>query len=170
MPASPPSRSDEVERHPAEHGHVVAEPLGQRRGDPVATTGAEHLEPVVLARGGAVRAGQVAHVLDDPDHALVHHRGHRAGALGHLGGGLLRRRHHDHLGVRQVLAERDRDVAGAGRQVEEQDVEVAPVDVGEHLDEGPVEHRPAPGDDLVAPRLEHADRDHRDARTPSAPA
>ena len=63
-----------------------------------------------------------------------------------------------------------RDVAGAGRQVEEQHVEVAPVDVGEHLHERPVEHRAAPGDDLVAARLEHADRDHRDARRASGPA
>ena len=63
----------------------------------------------------------------------------------------------------QVLAERDRDVAGARRQVEQEHVEVAPVDVGEHLHERPVEHRAAPGDDLVAARLEHADRDHRDA-------
>src|ERR671921_711658 len=42
-------------------------------------------------------------------------------------------------------------------------IEVAPVDVGQHLDEGAVEHRAAPGDDLVATRLEHADRDDRDA-------
>ena len=63
----------------------------------------------------------------------------------------------------QVLAERDGHVAGARGQVEQEGVEVAPVDVGEHLDEGAVEHRAAPGDDLVAARLEHADRDHRDA-------
>ena len=44
-----------------------------------------------------------------------------------------------------------------GRQVEEQHVEVAPVDVGEHLHQRPVEHRAAPGDDLVAARLEHPD-------------
>ena len=66
--------------------------------------------------------------------------------------------------------ERDRDVAGAGREVEEEHVEVAPVDVGEHLDQRPVEHRAAPGDDLVAARLEHADRDHRDAAGRRAPA
>ena len=69
------------------------------------------------------------------------------------GGGLLRGRHDDHLGVGQVLAERDRDVAGAGREVEEQRVEVAPVDVAEHLHQRPVEHRASPGDDLVATGL-----------------
>src|SRR5207342_3360683 len=72
------------------------------------------------------------------------------------------RRDDDELGVGQVLAQRDRDVTGAGGQVEEQHVDVAPVDVGEHLDECPVEHRATPGHDLVATRLEHADRDHRD--------
>ena len=75
-----------------------------------------------------------------------------------------------HLGVRQVLAERDRHVAGARRQVEQQDVEVAPVDVGEHLHERPVEHRAAPGDDLVAARLEHADARSPRRRRASAPA
>ena len=80
------------------------------------------------------------------------------------------RRDHDDLGAGQVLAERDRDVAGAGREVEQEDVEVAPVDVGEHLDQRPVEHRAAPGDDLVAARLEHADRDHARRHWPSAPA
>ena len=65
--------------------------------------------------------------------------------------------------VRQVLADGDRHVAGAGREVEQQHVEVAPVDVAEHLHERTVEHRPAPGDDLVAARLEHADADHAEA-------
>ena len=151
-----------VERHLAEHGHVVPEPLRQRRRHPLAAAGAEDLEPVLDALLLAVRAGQVAHVLEDADDPLVHHRGHRAGALGHLGGGLLRGGHHDHLGAGQVLPEGDRDVAGAGRQVEQQHVEVAPVDVREHLHQGPVEHRPAPGDHLVATGLEHADRDDRD--------
>ncbi len=59
-----------------------------------------------------------------------------------------------------MLADGDRHVTGAGRQVEEQYVEIAPVDVGEHLHERAVEHRAAPGHDLVATGLEHADADH----------
>ena len=54
------------------------------------------------------------------------------------------------------LRDRDRDVAGAGRQVHEQDVEVAPVDVGEELLQRPVQHRPAPHDRGVV-LGEHAD-------------
>ena len=42
------------------------------------------------------------------------------------------------------LRDGDRDVAGAGRQVEQQDVEVAPVDVGEELLQRAVQHRAAP--------------------------
>ena len=73
-----------------------------------------------------------------------------AGSLGHLGGRDLRRGHDDDLGSRHQLGHRDRDVAGAGRQVEQQDVQVTPVDVGEELLQRPVQHRPAPHDGRVA--------------------
>ncbi len=56
------------------------------------------------------------------------------------------------------LRDRDGDVAGAGRQVHQQDVEVAPVDVGEELLQRAVQHRPAPHDRGVV-LGEHADRD-----------
>ena len=60
--------------------------------------------------------------------------------------GRLRRRHDHDLGARQQLAERDRDVAGAGGHVDDERVELAPVDVGEELLERAVQHRPAPHD------------------------
>lgn len=93
-----------------------------------------------------------------PHDRLVGLRGDRARTLGHLGGGLLRRGHDEDLRGRQQLGHRDRDVAGAGRQVHEEDVEVAPVDVGQELLQRPVEHRPAPHDGGVA-LGEHADGD-----------
>ena len=55
------------------------------------------------------------------------------GPLGHLGGRLLRGGDHQQLGVRDQLGSRDRDVAGARGKVEQQDVQVAPEDVGEEL-------------------------------------
>ena len=77
----------------------------------------------------------------------------RSTLCGHLGGaardllrGRLRRRDDHELRLRQQLGERHRDVAGAGRQVDEQEVELAPVDVLEELRERLVEHRPAPDD------------------------
>ena len=81
-----------------------------------------------------------------------------AGPLGHLGGRRLRGGDDEDLGVRDELGHRDRDVAGARGQVEQQDVEVAPEDVGEELLQRAVQHRPAPDDRLVAGD-EHADRD-----------
>ena len=66
------------------------------------------------------------------------------GAHGDLLGRGLRRRHDHDLGARQQLAERDGDVAGAGRHVDDERVELAPVDVGEELLERAVQHRPAP--------------------------
>ena len=58
----------------------------------------------------------------------------------------LRRRDDQELRLRQQLRERHRHVAGARRQVDEQEVELAPVDVLEELRERLVEHRPAPDD------------------------
>ena len=89
-----------------------------------------------------------------------------AGLAGHLGraprhrlGGRLRRGHEHQVGLRQQLAERDRDVAGAGRHVDHQVVELAPVDVGQELLERAVQHRPAPHDGGVV-LGEEPDRHH----------
>ena len=71
---------------------------------------------------------------------------HLRGALGDALRGRLRRRHERRLGARQQLPEREADVAGAGRHVDQQVVERAPVDVGEELLERAVQHRAAPHD------------------------
>ena len=62
----------------------------------------------------------------------------------------------------QQLGERHRHVAGARRQVDEQVVQLAPLDVLEELGEGLVEHRPAPDDGGVLVE-EEADRHDLDA-------
>ena len=67
------------------------------------------------------------------------------------------------LRLRQQLGERHRDVAGAGRQVDQQVVELAPVHVLEELADRLVQHRPAPGDRLVLLVEEELDRDRLDA-------
>ena len=69
------------------------------------------------------------------------------------------RRDDERLGAREELPERDRDVAGAGRHVDEERVELAPVDVGEELLERLVEHRAAPHDRPVV-LGEEPDRHH----------
>ena len=46
------------------------------------------------------------------------------------------------------LRQRQLGVAGAGRQIDDQIIELAPVDVGQELLRGTVHHRPAPDDGL----------------------
>src|SRR5699024_1210304 len=48
-------------------------------------------------------------------------------------------------------------IAGSRRQVEQQSIQIAPIDVAEHLDKRAVEHRPAPGHHLIFSWFEHAD-------------
>ena len=88
--------------------------------------------------------------------------GHRGGQAGHLLRGGLRRRDDVHLAPRQVLAEAERDVAGAGRHVDEEEVGLVPEHVGQELLERLVQHRAAP-DDGLALGHEVADRDAADA-------
>ena len=83
---------------------------------------------------------------------------HRRRQPGDLLGRRLRRGDDVHLAAGQVLAERDGDVAGARRHVDEQEVGVVPVDVGEELLERLVQHR-APPDHGLALGHEVADRD-----------
>ena len=93
--------------------------------------------------------GEAGHVLDharDLELDLVGHLGRAARDLLRRG---LRGRDDHELGLRQQLGERHRDVAGAGRQVDQEVVELAPGDVLEELRERLVEHRPAPHDGLV---------------------
>ena len=105
----------------------------------------------------ARRGREAGHVLDDARDLQAHLARHLGGAAGDLLRRRLRRRDDDELRLRQELRERHRDVAGAGRQVDEQVVELAPGDVLEELRQGLVQHRPAPHDGGVL-LYEEADR------------
>ena len=91
-------------------------------------------------------------------HGQVDLLGHRRGQAGHLLRRRLRRGDDVHLAARQVLAEAERDVAGAGRHVDEEEVGLVPEHVGEELLERLVQHRATP-DDGLALGHEVADRD-----------
>ena len=106
----------------------------------------------------AVVAGEPRHVLDHAADGEVDLRGHRRRQPGDLLGGRLRGRHDVHLAAGQVLAERDGDVAGARRHVDEEELGIVPEHVGEELLERLVQHRPAP-DHGLAVGHEVADRD-----------
>ena len=146
-PSSPPARSCGDERDLAEQRDLEA------LRELVATAVAEEL--VALA----VVAGEPGHVLDHALDRQVHLLGHERGPLRHLLRGRLGRGDDVDLGVRQELREGDRDVAGARREVDEQEVGVVPVDVGEELLERLVEHRTTPDDRLVL----LGEEAHRDA-------
>ena len=75
--------------------------------------------------------------------------GHLPRPLGHLPRGFLRGRDHEHLGAGQEPGHRDRNVAGPGGEVGEQEVQLAPVHVAEELLDGFVQHRPPPDDRLL---------------------
>ena len=140
VPASPPWRRAMLSGTLASSGTGCRLTLGEALGDERAAAGAEQLDHAV----GPREPGHVLDHADDPSGRSGARR--RPTALGDVGRGGLRGRHDDHLGVRQQLAERDRDVARAGRQVDEQHVEVAEVHVGEELLERAVQHRAAPRD------------------------
>ena len=147
-----------AERDGADRRHVVAERwrAGRRRRAPPPEPNGSKL--------AAVGQGGRRHRLDDPDDALAELAGQQAGADGDIGRRGLRGGHDEHFGVGQQVADRDGGVTGAGRHVDQEHVEVAEEDVGEELLDRAMQHRAAPGDDLVlgARAQEHADRDRLD--------
>ena len=118
-----------IERDAAEqrHADLVGEPLAAAR--------SEDLLP---------GADEVRHVLGDTDDAEAHLLCHSGRPHRDLLRGRLRGRHDEHLRPGQQLAERDRDVPRPGWHVDDERVQLAPVDVREKLFECPVEHRAAP--------------------------
>ncbi len=134
------------ERELAEQRHL--ELLGEQ----LAAARAEDL--VALA----VVAGEPRHVLDHAAHRQVDLGRHRRRQRSHLLCCRLWRRDDEHLTTREVLREREGDVAGAGRHVDEEEVGLVPEHIGEELLERLVQHRAAP-DDRLALGDEVADRD-----------
>ncbi len=101
-------------------------------------------------RSLAVRAFQVAHVLHQAEDGHAH-------LLEHVNGFArvfqrdFRRRGDDHgAGERRGLNERELHVAGSGRQIDNQIIELAPIDAAQELLNHAVQHGPAPDQRLVA--------------------
>ena len=151
------ARADSESRIGLDNGNSCIARLAQRR---VERHRAEqrHAEIVGELAAATRSEGVTAHVLDDAEQLLARLLGHHRRAGGHLLREWLRRRHDEHLGARKQLAERDRHIAGAGRHVDDDRVELAPVNVREELLERAVEHRPAPHHGSVVVE-EVADRD-----------
>ena len=108
---------------------------------------------------GAVGRDERVHVLDHAEHLEVGAARHVGDARGDLLRALRGSRDHEHLGLRQQARERHLDVAGAGRHVDEQVVEIAPPHVDEELLERLGEDQAAPHERgvLVVDEQAHAD-------------
>ncbi len=97
-----------------------------------------------LAAPAAMRAQEIAHVLDDAEHRHVDLLEHVQPLARVDEGDVLRRRDDDRARERHLLRHRQLRVAGARRHVDDHDVELAPVDVAQHLLQCAHHHRPAP--------------------------
>ena len=99
--------------------------------------------------GGAVRHDHGAHVLNHAGHPLARLLGDGTGAFGHFCRSCLRRGDDEQLCIRDELRNGQRDIAGTRRQVEEENIEIAPEYVRQELLQCAVEHRSAPDDGRV---------------------
>jgi hypothetical protein len=102
----------------------------------------------------AVGAGEVGHVLDDAEDFDVDLVEHFEGLAGVLEGNVGRSRDDHCAGKRHGLDQRDDDVTGAGRQIDEEYVELAPFHLLEELADDLVEHGSAHDEGLVPRRDE----------------
>ena len=116
-----------------------------------------------LVARAAVRALVVGHVLDERDHGDVHMVGHADGLLDDHVDEHLRGSCHDDALERELLEDGHGDVAGSRRHVDEQVVELAPVDVAVELGEDAVEHRATPQEGLRLVGRQHVGGDDLDA-------
>lgn len=71
----------------------------------------------------------IGHIFDDAENFMLGTDRHRAGARGDERRRLVRGRHENFLAFRQQLVDVERDVSGAGRQIEQHVFQLAPVHV-----------------------------------------
>src|SRR5215211_7489911 len=110
----------------------------------------------------AVPALEAAHVLDQPQDRSTELGEHGHRLLGDVEGEILRRRDDRRAGEVDPLAEAQLDIPGTRRQIDEQVVELAPVNAAEELVDHLREHR-SPPDGRLSSRHEEAHRHDSDA-------
>ena len=89
-------------------------------------------------------AGEVRHVLKDPDNRHVRPAGHVGHADSHLLGSLLGSGDNDHLSLGEQSGECHLDVAGSGWHVDDQIVQLSPGDLVQKLFQGLGKHETPP--------------------------
>src|SRR5262245_18742996 len=94
----------------------------------------------------AVRADEATHVLDDPQDGNLYLLEHPQTSQRDTDGDVLRRRDDDRSRQGARLRQRELDIAGARWQIDQQVVELAPVDLPEKLLDQLRRHRTTPYD------------------------
>ena len=112
----------------------------------------------------AGRAAEARHVFDQAQDRNAHLLEHRDAAPRVDQGDVLRRRDDDRAGQRRLLRHGELRVAGAGRQVDDENIEIVPCHFAQHLRDRRDHHRPAPDHGVVF-LDQKADRHHLDAKT-----
>ena len=126
-----------------DQGHLPQERDPEIGGERRAPAGAEELV------AGPLVAGEPAHVLDHAAHRQLEAARREGRTLRHPLRRRLRGRDDHDLGPGHHLGEGQRDVAGARWHVDEHEVRLAPVGIGEELLNRLVQHRTPPDDRLV---------------------
>ena len=116
-----------VPRHRRLDGHGADQRRARQRGEALATARAE--DRVVRTVG----RDELGHVLDHAQYLQIRAASHVGNAGSHLLGTERRRRHDEHLGLRQQARQRHLDVTGSRGHVDQQVVEITPADVDEEL-------------------------------------
>ena len=94
--------------------------------------------------GAALRTLKITHVLDNAENRHIDLLEHRQPAARIDQRKILRRRN-DHCALqRYILRQRQLRIAGAGRHIDDENIERSPRDIAQHLGDGGHHHRTAP--------------------------
>src|SRR5437016_13288231 len=104
-------------------------------------------------------ADQVAHVLGQADQVNLDLAKHLDGFTRVLEGNVGRRGNHDRTRQRYGLDQRESDVPGAGRQIDDEVIELTPFHRAQELTDDRVQRGTTPDEGFVA-GVEKSDRDH----------
>ena len=122
-----------MQRHGPQIGHVLLFGLV------LGTAMAENIGPLA-----AMRAQEIAHILDQPQNRHIHALEHGNAAPRINQSQILRRRHDHRPCERDCLRHCELRIARAGRHIDHQHIKLAPIHLAQHLLQGRHHHGAAP--------------------------
>ena len=106
----------------------------------------------------AVRAGEIAHILDEAENRHIHQSSHLDRLFHDHRDQILRTGHNDDPVYRQGLKNGQRDISGSRRHIDEHIVHITPDNIRPELGHGPGNHRAAPDDGIGLVLEQQVDR------------